>query len=98
MAPSATLDAENPSRPNVRVRIETQNSTPPREGPTVWLPWCVAPLWVFLPIFGCLVAGAVRRPAVASGSLEPPVTIRAEQPPVRFEPAPSVRLATIQPR
>lgn len=41
------------------------------EGPAVWLPWCVAPLWVFLPIVGCLLAGAVRRPAVASGPPQP---------------------------
>ena len=44
------------------------------EGPAVWLPWCVAPLWVFLPIVGCLLAGAVRRPAVASGPPQPVAT------------------------
>lgn len=42
-------------------------STARCEGPAVWLPWCMAPLWVFLPIIGCLLAGVVRRPAVAGG-------------------------------
>ena len=46
-----------------------------REGPAVWLPWCVAPLWVFLPIVGCLLAGAVRRPAVAGGPPQPAATV-----------------------
>jgi hypothetical protein len=28
--------------------------------PAVWLPLCMAPLWVCVPIVGCLVAGLFR--------------------------------------
>jgi len=62
--PAAETSAgEHPRRPLGRGRCPTGRC----EGPAVWLPWCMAPLWVFLPIVGSLLAAAVRRPAEASG-------------------------------
>lgn len=98
MEPATTRDATSALRSRSRVSVDAHATGWSSDGPTVWLPWCVAPLWVFLPIFGCLVAGAVRRPAVASGSLEPPGVVQMEASPERIDPTPLVRLATIHQR
>jgi hypothetical protein len=46
-------------------RVDIREAVKPclsRKGqePAVWLPWCMAPLWVCLPIVGCFVAGLLR--------------------------------------
>jgi hypothetical protein len=38
-----------------------------RSGLAVWLPWLLAPAFLLLPIGGCGVAGAIRRPPLAAG-------------------------------
>ncbi|MGA0039608.1 MAG: hypothetical protein ACO3NZ_07155 [Pirellulales bacterium] len=98
MEPATTRDATNALRSRSRVLVDSHAPGWSSDGPTVWLPWCVAPLWVFLPIFGCLVAGAVRRPAVASGSLEPPAAVQVESSTEGIAPARLVRLATMHQR
>jgi len=68
------------------------------DGLAVWLPWCFAPLWVCLPIVGCLLAGAVRRPAAASGPPQPVETPgpSADEIATRLVPIPP--LASVNPR
>lgn len=50
---------------------------------SVWLPWVAAPLFFLLPIGGCGVAGAARRPAIAADVAEAPL------------PGPADRVATM---
>jgi hypothetical protein len=55
----------------------SQRPGPPPRQPAltagIWLPWALAPLWVFLPIAGCLVAGVLmRQPLVNAGRSQLP--------------------------
>ena len=92
--PSAVIGTA-PER--VRAAIQPGNGSPRREEPGVWLPWCMAPVWVLLPIVGCLIAGAIRRPAVAE--ITPPsgtsLSASADTDPAHL--LPIVPLAAIEP-
>lgn len=73
----------------------------------IWLPWALAPLWVSLPIVGCLVAGSLlRQPLVKVGNGEQPPVQRSDASPAAADTVeaalvrlvPVVPLATIEPR
>lgn len=88
--PPATPSAE--SMPRGRPFVSGHHTPQGGDGPAVWLPWVIAPVWVLLPIFGCLVAGAIRRPAVAH---TPPVPAAAESDSPQPDLAPLVPIAPL---
>lgn len=68
---------------NTGIAAEIEGGT--RGGLAVWLPWLLAPAFLLLPIGGCGVAAAIRRPA--------PLVERSR----RVEPRPSAdAVATVE--
>lgn len=97
IAPIAPTTPSGVPPRRVRAAIDCRCAAGRCEGPTVWLPWCIAPVWVFLPIIGCLVAGFVRQRAAASGPPEPVTAVESATEVATVGLVPIVPLATIDP-
>lgn len=49
----------------------TPHADEPRPWLLVWLPWLLAPCFLFLPIGGCGLAAAIRQPRLARAEAQP---------------------------
>lgn len=96
-APVSPIAPSVPTTRRVRAAIDCRCASGRCEGPRVWLPWCMAPLWVFLPIVGCLLADVVRQRAAASGPPEPVAATESATEVATVGLVPIVPLATIDP-
>ncbi|RLS77515.1 MAG: hypothetical protein DWI03_06135 [Planctomycetota bacterium] len=74
-------------------RTHTRSPAPlPQRGVPVWLPWVLAPGFLFLPIGGCGAAAAMRRAALHDTAADAPplvpvATVVTMLPPVACEAA-----------